>query len=121
MGSLFSKEERKISKINIKNLYQSGTRIYGEHLIIFWKYIDPSVSKLTQILISVPKKNIKKAVDRNYTKRIIREAYRINKPGITHLLNKPIEVIIKYNKTTVPEFNKLETELLNLLNDDSFK
>ena len=121
MENLFSKEERKISKINIKNLYKSGKKIYGENLIIFWKYLDPEISKLTQILISVPKKNIKKAVDRNYTKRIIREAYRINKAEIKHLLNNPIGVIIKYNKTSIPEFDKLKTELLNLLNDDCFK
>jgi ribonuclease P protein component len=74
-----------------------------------------------QLLINVPKKKIKKAVNRNYTKRIIREAFRLNKPKIEGLLTRPIEIIIKYNKTSLPEFNKLKAELLHLLNHDSFK
>lgn len=32
-----------------------------------------------QVLVSVPRRNIKKAVTRNYIKRIIRESYRLQK------------------------------------------
>ncbi len=32
-----------------------------------------------EVLISVPKRNFKRAVDRNYLKRRIREAYRLHK------------------------------------------
>ena len=121
MGSLFSKKERKFSKNRLDNLYKYGQRIYGQSLIIIWKYIETDTLIPVQLLISVPKKKIKKAVNRNYTKRIIREVYRLNKSHLINLFQRPIEVIIKYNKTSLPEFNKLETELLHLLNHDSFK
>ena len=121
MGSLFSKKERKFSKNRLDNLYKYGQRIYGQSLIIIWKYIETDTLIPVQLLISVPKKKIKKAVNRNYTKRIIREVYRSNKSQLVKLCHRPIEVIIKYNKTSLPEFNKLKTELLHLLNHDSFK
>ena len=35
-----------------------------------------------QVLIAVPKKNLRHAVDRNRMKRLIREAYRLNKHKI---------------------------------------
>ena len=121
MGILFSKEERKFSKNSIDYLYKYGKRIYGESLIIIWRYTETDTMMPVQLLISVPKKKLKKAVNRNYTKRIIREVYRLNKSHLINLFQQPIEVIIKYNKTSLPEFNKLETELLHLLNHDSFK
>ena len=117
----FSKQERNLSKIRIDNLYKYGCRIYGPNLIIIWNYIDYETMIPIQLLINVPKKKIKKAVNRNYTKRIIREAFRLNKAKIVGLFSRPIEIIIKYNKTSLPEFNKLKAELLHLLNHDSFK
>mgnify|MGYP006130871163 CR=1 FL=1 len=117
----FSKKERNLSKNSIDNLHQYGSRIYGQSLILIWDYIEHQTTVPIQLLITVPKKKIKKAVDRNYIKRIIREIYRLNKPEIHSLVSKPIEIIIRYNKTSVPEFNKLKSELLNLLNHDSFK
>ena len=121
MRVLFSKKERNLSKNSIDHLYQYGTRIYGRSLILIWDYIEHPTIVPIQLLITVPKKKIKKAVDRNYTKRIIREIYRLNKPKIHSLVPKPIEIIITYNKTSLPEFNKLKSELLHLLNHDSFK
>lgn len=38
-----------------------------------------------QVLIAIPKKNIKLAVNRNRMKRLVREAYRMNKHTILEL------------------------------------
>jgi len=121
MKILFSKKERILSKNSINNLYKYGSRIYGQSLILIWNYIEYETMVPIQLLITVPKKKIKKAVDRNYTKRIIREIYRLHKAEIHRLVPTPIEIIIAYNKTSVPDFNKLKSELLHLLNHDSFK
>ena len=115
MNTLFSKQERNLSKKSIDQLYQSGNRVNGNYLTFIWKTQD-NKKKLIQLLISVPQKKIKKAVNRNYIKRIIREAYRTNKSLIYELISEPIEIIILYNKSTLPEFNKLSTELVTLFN-----
>ncbi len=52
-----------------------------------------------QIAISVPKRNFKRAVDRNLLKRRIREAYRKSKPVLYDFLNegnKKIAVLVVY-------------------------
>ncbi|MBL31404.1 MAG: ribonuclease P protein component [Flavobacteriales bacterium] len=112
----FSKQDQNLSKSNINKLYKTGVRLHGSQLTIIWREGDSQTKNPIKVLISVPKKNIKKAVDRNYTKRVIRESFRANKLKIYSLLLKPLEIIIIYNKSTLPEFNKLKTELLHLLN-----
>jgi len=121
MEILFSKKERTLPKNRINNLYKYGSRIYSNNLILIWNYVKDESGIPIKLIISVPKKKIKKAVNRNYIKRRVREIYRLNKSTIHKLISEPIEIIIQYNKSTLPEFNELKVELLNLLNHDSFK
>ena len=117
----FSKKERTLPKNRINNLYKYGSRVYSNSLILIWNYMKDESGIPIKLIISVPKKKIKKAVNRNYIKRRVREIYRLNKSTIHKLISEPIEIIIQYNKSTLPEFNELKVELLNLLNHDSFK
>ena len=75
----FSKQDQNLSKSNINKLYKTGVRLHGSQLTIIWREGDSQTKNPIKVLISVPKKNIKKAVDRNYTKRVIRESFRSNK------------------------------------------
>ena len=113
MRLTFLKNERTLSKKSINSIYNSGNSIYSQSLKLMWINSISSNLKI-QLLISVPKKNIKKAVDRNYVKRLIKEIYKRNKPFIYNLISSPIKIILIYNKTTLPEFNKLKIELLTL-------
>ena len=75
----FPKSERLHSKKQIDELFSRGTSftIYPLRVVFLKK---PLESKLpNQVLVSIPKKVFKKAVDRNKLKRRIREAYRLNK------------------------------------------
>ena len=113
MKLTISKDERSLSKKSINNIYKEGQKLRGKSLNVIWINSQLQSSKI-KLVISVPKKNIKKAVERNYLKRIIRECYKKNKPFINDLIQFPIKIIIIYNKTTLLGFNKLEIELLTL-------
>ncbi len=78
----FRKEERLNKEIWIKELFEKGSSFHlYPFKVLFLPHPDLQYP-VNQILISVSKRNFKRAVDRNTVKRRIREAYRLNKPGI---------------------------------------
>ena len=54
--------------------------------MIMWDEFAVQQKEPLQILITVSKKKFKLAVQRNYIKRVIREAYRLNKLGFADYL-----------------------------------
>ena len=80
MRFTFKKTERLCNKIAIDSLFQQGKSFSIYPFRIIWQLVDSNQLELdTKVLISVPKKKIKKAVNRNLIKRRIKEAYRLNK------------------------------------------
>ncbi|TAD96006.1 MAG: ribonuclease P protein component [Bacteroidetes bacterium] len=73
---LFPKQKRLCSQKVIQGLFSKSSSVFTYPFkIAYLKKLDqPDVD--TQVLISVPKKNFKKAVDRNRIRRQIREIYR---------------------------------------------
>ncbi|WP_081867671.1 ribonuclease P protein component [Hymenobacter sp. IS2118] len=76
----FPKEEHLCRKKLIEELFSKQSSSFGVYpLRMVWV---PSAAPTTappQVLISVSKRTFKRAVDRNRLKRLIREAYRLNK------------------------------------------
>jgi ribonuclease P protein component len=81
----FPKKEKLTSKVIIDRLFKDGDSIFKYPFRVLFlsdeKYSEPA----PQILISVSKRNFKRAVDRNRIKRLIREAYRLQKEQILSL------------------------------------
>lgn len=76
-----SKAERIHSRLVVESLFSSrNSSIAVYPLRIVWT-IDESTEGTApaSILVSVPKKRMHNAVDRNRMKRMVREAYRLNK------------------------------------------
>lgn len=81
------KPERLSSKKDIQELFKNGSSFY---LYPFKVITLPSTtSSIHQVLFTVPKRNFKRAVDRNLLKRRMREAYRLHK----HLLTTEPQVL----------------------------
>ncbi len=76
-GNTFPKSERLCSRKAIETLFAGGNRAFSAFpLRVVFR---PITEGPTQILVSVSKRHFKHAVDRNRTKRQIREAWRLNR------------------------------------------
>jgi ribonuclease P protein component len=75
----FRKEERLSKDKLIQELFDKGSSFYLFPFKVFFMPNPDQGSSFHQVVISVSKRNFKRAVDRNLIKRRIREAYRLNK------------------------------------------
>ena len=111
----FSKTERLCSQVLIDRLVEKGKSFNSFPFRISWLEIAESTSPV-KIVISVPKRIFKKAVDRNKIKRQIREVYRKEKQKLYDVLeNKKILVLLVYNAKTKLEFKELEAKTIEAL------
>lgn len=111
----FSKDERLCSKPLIDQLIQKGNSFNGFPFKIVWLELQESTSPV-KIVISVPKRKFKKAVDRNRIKRLIREAYRKNKHTlIDRLKEKKLALLVVYTSKTIMEYAEAEEKINQVL------
>lgn len=85
----FHKEERLSKKKLIEELFEKGSSFYFFPFKVFFMSNPDQTVAFHQLVISVSKRNFKRAADRNLIKRRIREGYRLNKvllPGENKLL-----------------------------------
>ena len=84
----FPKEEHLCRKKLIEELFSKQGSSFGVYpLRIVWIPAPTPTNAPPQVLISVSKRTFKRAVDRNRLKRLIREAYRLNKYRLTEQPN----------------------------------
>lgn len=89
MDQSFGKGYKLCSKKQIGAVFANGHICKDFPILIKYQYIEEKLQKPFQIVISVPKRNFKKAHDRNRIKRMLREAIRKNKLLLEdHILNR---------------------------------
>jgi len=79
----FAKEERLYEKKLIDQLFKDGKSFFVFPFKVFYVPLEVEGYFLPKVLLSVPKRNFKRAVDRNRIKRLMREAYRRNKSSLS--------------------------------------
>lgn len=96
----FRKSERLCSQKHIERLFTQGDSFHIYPFRVVWQVREQKTARyLAALMISVPKKRIRKAVGRNRIKRLIRESYRLQKSGFYQELQKmdqEIDLILIY-------------------------
>jgi ribonuclease P protein component len=82
LKATFKKTERLCDRKLITALYTEGKTLFNHPFKLQWQEITLDTPIPVQVVIAVPKRHFKKAIQRNRLKRQMREAYRKNK----HLL-----------------------------------
>ena len=108
----FKKSERLSSKKLIKELFDRGSSFYIYPFKIYW-LPQVTLNEPNQLLFSVPKRNFKKAVDRNLIKRRIREAYRLNKQSLG--INNSLLIAYIYTAKSKLSYSEIEDKLKQTL------
>jgi ribonuclease P protein component len=115
MKSTYSKIEKLKSKILIEKLFVKGKSISSFPLRIVFLETEFDESVIAKCAVSVSKRNFKNAVDRNRVKRIIREAYRLNKNIYFNNITTQYALMILYIGNEKPTFEQVDKAMKKLL------
>lgn len=114
----FKKEERLYKRKNIEALFSKGAFFFSFPFKIIWLETEKQQDFPAKLLISVPKRNFKRAVDRNRVKRLIREAYRKNKGllyGALEFQNIYLNFAIIYTQKEIFSYQEIESSIIVML------
>ncbi len=116
MAKLFSyqaKEKLKSRKL-MDQLFTVGRSVSVFPLKVFYNEVDIDLDFPVKLGVGVSSRNFKKAVERNRIKRLLREAYRLNKQPLIEFANtnnKKIIVFILFIDKSLPEQEVLHNKL----------
>jgi ribonuclease P protein component len=121
LRNTFRKPEKICNQNQIDALFKDGKSLKSGLFRLIFNETEKSGSSAVQVLIAVPKKSLRHAVDRNRMKRLIREAYRLNKHKINEVYirnGKHCDLAVVFNGVkcvTQAETNIAINELLDRL------
>lgn len=115
MNYTLRKDEKLKSKKQIEHLFLEGNRVknFPFHLIYLKDehYADFPI----KVAFSVPKRNIKLAVNRNRIKRLMREIYRLNKHKIAEGISEKYKFMFIYMGKEEMSYANMEVSYLKLV------
>ena len=115
MSRSFNKQEKLKSEKAISDLFMNGQTLSQYPLRLFYKIQGAAEDSQIKTAVSVSKRNFKRAVDRNYIKRLLRESYRLNKSHFFNNTNNKYAFMILYLGKDMPDFDLIDTKLKLLL------
>jgi ribonuclease P protein component len=114
LNHTYPKEEKLKSKKQIDLLFTEGKSLSKFPLRLMYVACDFEDEVPLKMGVSVSKKHFKKAVDRNYFKRVLRETFRLNKQKLTQHLTKKHCFMLLYqskDRLTYKEINEKTIQL----------
>lgn len=104
-------DKRLKSKREIEFLFANGTSVSNSSILVKFH---PSISDtgLNKVVFTVSKRFFKKAVDRNYLKRMMRESYRKNQYLISY---QNLTFAVVYIGKSIEEQSVIENSIKSIL------
>ncbi len=114
MNFTYSKAEKLKSKTTIDLLFSKGKSVskYPLRLVYFEGNFGEDIP--IKMGVSVSKKHFKKAVDRNYFKRVLRESYRLHKHLLLNNLTTPFSFMFLYQSKDRLAFEEINKKTIQL-------
>lgn len=117
----FGKAYKLCSRKTIDRLFKEGKQLRAFPLSMYYLEMEPVEKVPFQVVISAPKRQFKRAHDRNYVKRLIKEVLRKEKQPLEDLLTasgKQLALFIVYTNKEIlpyPELEKCARKLVGKL------
>ena len=107
----FPKAEHLCGEKRIARLYTQGEAFMAFPFRVVFRIEKKKDIATASVMVSVPKKRFKRAVKRNRLKRLLREAYRLNKHALIDLLDeKQLQVHVAFNYVSDEELDFVTVE-----------
>lgn len=115
MKNTYPKTEKLKSRSTIDLLFTQGKSVSKYPLRLVYVPMDATESgENIKMGVSVSKKYFKKAVDRNYFKRVLRETYRLNKNRLLDTIDKPYAFMFLYQTKERLSYQEIEEKTVQL-------
>jgi ribonuclease P protein component len=114
MNFSYPKNEKLKSKTTIGLLFSEGKSVSKYPLRLVYLPESGIGEQKIKIGVSVSKKNFKKAVDRNYFKRVLRETYRLNQHLLKDHLDQRYAIMFFYQTKDRLSFEEINVKTVQL-------
>ena len=117
LRNTFPKSERLCSKKAFSYIFEHGESLNAGVLKFFYALEIPQelTDSSCSVAFAVPKRNFKRAVDRNLLKRRMRESYRLHKHELQKVLTsngKSIAILIKFQPRQIQSYSPIEKAMI---------
>ena len=114
----FPKAEHLCLRNDIDALFSAGAKALTAYpLRVVYREVNHKEGPKVKVLLSVPKRKLRHAVDRNRAKRQLREAYRLNKPTLLETLGdkQGLHLAFMWLSDKPVDSKVIEKNVINLL------